>query len=126
MGLFQPAQVALQCRNRDASARLLKEGGRQARQRRILVGGDQRAQRFLLGGAHRPRSARDGPGLQVSLLAPLAGQASDGCQRDAEAFGDLRAGLPLLKGIDDALTKIQAESFHDHSIAENQPFREWL
>ncbi len=38
----------------------------------------------------------------------------------------MAAGLALLQGIDDALTKINGEGFHDHSIAENQPFQEGL
>lgn len=80
----------------------------------------------MLRRAHGAGSAGDGPGLQVSLLAPRSGQASDGCQRDGESFGDLAAGLPRLKGIDDALTKIQGQSFHDHSITEMQAFREGL
>ena len=84
------------------------------------------AQRLLLGGARRSGSSGDRLGLQVSLLAKLPGQASDARERDGESLGDVAAGLPLLQGIDDALTKIQGDGFHDLSITESLYFREGL
>ena len=126
MRVLQPAQVALQCRDRDASACFLLEGGCQAGKGSVLIGGNEGTERLLFGGAHGPGSAWDRSWLQVLLLAPLASQAPNACQRDTESVGDLTARLPLLQSIDHALTKIQGESFHGHSIAENQPFQEGL
>ncbi len=71
-------------------------------------------------------SARDGLGVQVSVLRPTFFAPLHAGKGDTEPLCDLSSCLSTLQGVAHTFTKIGGERLHDLRIAQGQPLGERL